>query len=90
MEAVKQWFTALENTNWLLVLDNLDDLQSFDIEDYIPSCSHGTVIITSWRPECIKQGRRGFEIYQMQPSEGIKVLMASAVRKYEDVTPDGK
>ena len=52
--------------------------------------SHGTVIITSRRPECIKQGRRGFEVYQMQPNEGIKVLMGSAVRKYEDTTLDGK
>ena len=69
---------------------NHDDLQAFDIDDYIPSCGHGTVIITSRRPECIKQGRRGFEVNQMQPSEGIKVLMASAGLRYEDATPDGK
>ena len=78
------------NTNWLLVIDNLDDLQSFDIYNYIPSCGHGTVIITSRRLECIKQGRRGLEVYQMQLSEGIKVLITSAVLKYEDLTPDGK
>ena len=89
VEAVRQWFTAPENPNWLLVFDNLDDLQSFDIDDYIPSCGHGTVIITSRRPECIKQGRRGFEVHQMQPSEGMKLLMESAVLKYEDATPDG-
>ena len=90
VKAVRQWFTASENANWLLVFDNLDDLESFDIDDYIPPCGHGTVIITSRRPECIKQGRRGFEVNQMQPSEGIKVLMASAVLKYEDATLDGK
>ena len=90
VESVRQWFIALGNTNWLLIFDNFDDLQSFDIDDYIPSCGHGTVIITSRRPECIKQGRRGFEVSQMQPSEGIKVLMTSAVLKYEDATPDGK
>ena len=90
VEAVRQWFTALENTNWLLVFDNLDDLESFDIDDYIPSCSHGTIIITSRRPECIKRGRGGLEVYHMQPSEGIKVLLTSAVLKYEDLTPDGK
>ena len=89
VKAVRHWFAAPENTKWLLVFDNLDDLQSFDIDDYIPSCDHGTVIITSRRPECIKQGCRGFEVYQMQPSEGIRLLMASAGLKYEDVTPDG-
>ena len=90
IEAVKQWFTTPGNGNWLLIFDNLDDLQSFDIDDYIPSCGHGTVIITSRRPECIKQGHRGFEVDQMQPSEGMKLLMTSAVLRYEDVTPDGK
>ena len=90
VEAVRQRFIASENTNLLLVFDNFDDLQSFDIDDYIPSCGHGTVIIKSRRPECIKQGRRGFEGYQVQPSESIKVLMTSAVLKYEDLTPDGK
>ena len=90
MEAVREWFTAPENSNWLLVFDNLDDLRSFNIDDYIPSCGHGTVIITSRRPECIKQGRRGLEVDQMQPGEGMKVLMASAVLKYEDLTPKGK
>ena len=81
VEVVRQWFTAPVNTNWLLLFDNLDDLQSFNIDNYIPSCGHGTVIITSRRPGCI---------IQMQPSEGIKVLMGSAVRKYEDTTLDGK
>ena len=90
VKAVRQWFTAPENPNWLPVFDNFDDLESFDIDDYIPPCGHGTVIITSRRPECIKQGRRGFEVNQMQPGEGIKVLVKSAVLKYEDLTPDGK
>ena len=82
VEAVREWFTAPENTKWLLVFDNLDDLQSFDIDDYIPSCGHGAVIITSRRPKCIKQGRRGFEVYQIQPSEDMKVLLTSAVQQY--------
>ena len=90
VKAVRQWFTAPENTEWLLVFDNLDDLHSFDIDDYIPSCGHGTVIITSRRPESMQQGRKGFEVNQMHPSEGMKVLMASAGLKYEDATPDGK
>jgi len=51
--SVKQWFSAPENRNWLLVFDNLDDPDLVDIEEYIPSCNHGTVIITSRRRECI-------------------------------------
>jgi len=51
--AVKQWFSAPGNTNWLLVFDNLDDPDLVNIEEYIPFCNHGTVIITSRRWECI-------------------------------------
>jgi len=53
VNAVEQWFSAPGNTNWLLVFDNLDDPDLVDIEEYIPSCNHGTVIITSRRQKCI-------------------------------------
>ncbi|KAF8468449.1 hypothetical protein BDZ91DRAFT_111539 [Kalaharituber pfeilii] len=33
INAVKEWLTAKDNTKWLLVFDNLDDLESFDIND---------------------------------------------------------
>ena len=54
VNAVKEWFSAPANTNWLLVFDNLDDPDLVDIEEYIPLCNHGTVIITSRRRECVQ------------------------------------
>ncbi|RPB23407.1 TPR-like protein [Terfezia boudieri ATCC MYA-4762] len=85
VDAVKRWFASLENTNWLLVFDNLDDLDSVDIEEYIPACNHGTVIITSRRRD-LQQGRRGFEVQQMQSIEAIQLLlMACAMPKFEDL-----
>ena len=67
VDAVKRWFALPENSNWLLVFDNLDDPDSVDIGEYIPAGNHGTVIITSRRRD-VKQGRRGFELPQMQPT----------------------
>ena len=91
VDAVKRWFSASGNTNWLLVFDNLDDLDVVDIEEYIPSCNHGTVIITSRRRESIQQGRRGFEVQQMYPAEAIQLLLrACAISKFEDLAPAGK
>jgi len=87
--AVKQWFAAKANTKWLLVIDNLDDLESFDLSDYIPQCCHGTVIITSRRPDCVRR-RRGVEVLQMQDSEAEELLVQSANRKFENLAPDGK
>ena len=90
LDAVKEWFALPDNTNWLLVFDNLDDPDSVDIGEYIPACNYGTVIITSrWRD--LQQGRRGFEVHQMQPMEAIQLLLtACAMPKFEELGPSGK
>jgi len=90
VDAIKEWFAMPENTNWLLVFDNLDDPDLVDIEGYIPECNHGTVIITSRRCE-LQQGRRGFEVNQMEPMEAMQLLLsACAMPKFEDLVPSGK
>ncbi|RPB19149.1 hypothetical protein L211DRAFT_814727 [Terfezia boudieri ATCC MYA-4762] len=87
VDAVKQWFALPENPNWLLVFDNLDDPDLVDIEEYIPACNHGTVIITSRRRD-LQQGRRGFEVQLMNPIEAIQLLLkACAMPKFEDLIP---
>jgi len=91
VDAVKRWFSATENTNWLLVFDNLDDLDSVDIEDYLPLCNHGTVIITSRRRESIQQGRRGLEVQQMHSMEAIQLLLRTClIPNFEALEPIGK
>ncbi|KAF8454215.1 P-loop containing nucleoside triphosphate hydrolase protein [Terfezia claveryi] len=88
VDSVKRWLSAPENTDWLLVFDKLDDLDLVDIEEYTPSCNHGTVIITSRRRESIQQGRRGFEVQQMHPTEAIQLLLSScSIPKFEDLVP---
>ncbi|KAF8455069.1 P-loop containing nucleoside triphosphate hydrolase protein [Kalaharituber pfeilii] len=87
VNAVKEWLTAKDNTKWLLVFDNLDDLESFDINDYIPSTPHGTVIITSRRRESI-QGRRGLEVMQMDHSEAEELLFKCAKLDLEKLPSD--
>lgn len=77
LEAVKQWFSQKENQHWLLVLDNVDELTSFDIHDFIPMASHGKVLITSRRKECICLGK-GLEVGQMLEPEGVLLLLKSA------------
>jgi len=91
VSAVKQWFSAPGNTNWLLVFDNLDDPDLVDIEKYVPSCNHGTVIITSRRRDCVRQGRRGLEVQQMHHMESIQLLLsACSIPNFEDLVPLGK
>ena len=78
VNAVKRWFALPQNSNWHLVFDNLDDPDLVDIEEYIPVCNHGTVIITSRRRD-LQQGRRGFEVQQMQPMEGMHTAATHSV-----------
>jgi len=89
VNAVRRWFNNEANTRWLLVLDNFDDLESFDLDDYTPSGRHGTVILTSRRRETL-QGRRWLEVCQMHDSEAESLLIQSANFRFEGLTPDGK
>jgi len=90
VNAVKRWCSWPENTNWLLVFDNLDYPELVDIGEYIPACNHGTVIITSRRRD-LQRGRRGLEVQQMQPMEAMELLLtACAMPKFEDLVPSGK
>ena len=47
MRLVQQWLASSKNKDWLLVLDSLDDLDSFDCRDLVPQCNHGNIIVTS-------------------------------------------
>lgn len=74
--AVKGWFCKQENTGWLLVFDNVDDLESFKISLFIPTCDHGTVIMTSRRPECVDLGAgSGIPVEEMEEADGIELLL---------------
>ena len=66
-ESVSEALQVLAATkqSWLLILDNADD-PNFDYQLYLPSGTHGAVIITSRIPECRKYGTIGAE-----PLEGL-------------------
>ena len=71
------------------MFDSLDDMESFDLGDYIPQSRYGTVIITSRRRESL-QGRRWSEVLQMHPGEAEKLLFQSVSFRFEGLTPNGK
>jgi hypothetical protein len=48
VQAVRQWLSDSAHRNWLLILDNVDDLTSYKIADYLPT-TNGHTIITSRR-----------------------------------------
>ncbi|KAF8467876.1 hypothetical protein BDZ91DRAFT_782512 [Kalaharituber pfeilii] len=86
VDAVKDLLTVKNNTEWLLVFDNLYNVESFNINDYIPSSAHGAVIITSRRCESM-QGRMGLEVQQKDNREEVELLFNSAKQKFLKPTP---
>ena len=45
------WLSRTNNSRWLLIFDSYDALDQFNIKDYFPPTSHGSIIITSRIPE---------------------------------------
>ncbi|KAJ8110230.1 hypothetical protein OPT61_g6869 [Boeremia exigua] len=48
------WLSEVDNSEWLLIIDNVDrdhrqheDIEAYDIEEYLPEADHGSVLITT-------------------------------------------
>jgi nucleoside phosphorylase len=49
------WLSIADNSDWLLVVDNVDrdnqrreeDAEAYDVEEYLPEADHGSVLITT-------------------------------------------
>ncbi|KAL7266267.1 hypothetical protein RUND412_011193 [Rhizina undulata] len=50
METVHHWLSATENRDWLLLVDNHDKPKDDQLDDLIPACDWGSVIITTRLP----------------------------------------
>jgi len=56
--AVKEWLGAQHNEQWLLVLDNYDDVDAVNIHRILPTCDNGNVIITSRKSNLQALGKK--------------------------------
>ena len=76
---VQRWLASSKNKDWLMVLDSLDDLESFDCRDLLPQCSHGTILVTSTLSDAMEVlGFRGLEISGLDLIDGCEMLLSGA------------
>jgi hypothetical protein len=59
---ISLWLSELENSRWLLIFDNYDDPDQYQIEQYYPFVAHGSIIITTRQPDRVN----GYQI-KVQP-----------------------
>jgi hypothetical protein len=77
VDAMKDWFAKEANTEWLLIFDNVDDLETFDIRDFFPKAPWGSILITTRRRD-IPISWNGIEVQEMSENEGLQLLLRCA------------
>jgi len=82
IEAFRDWLAADHNEQWLLVLDNYDDVDTVDIDRILPTCDNRTVIITSRKSNLHALGKT-VSVDEINKQSGITLLLRSA-NKAED------
>jgi len=85
--AVKEWLAAKHNEEWLLVLDNYDDVDAVDIHLLLPTCDAGNVIITS-RKNNLQMLGKTVAVDEIDEVSGIRLLVESANK--EEFMAEGK
>jgi tetratricopeptide (TPR) repeat protein/transcriptional regulator with XRE-family HTH domain len=70
VRAVKRWLSV--HTRWLLVLDNVDDLQM--IVDFLPMPAVGDILLTT-RLQALGTIAQNIEVKKMELEEGVRFLL---------------
>ncbi|KAJ7694720.1 P-loop containing nucleoside triphosphate hydrolase protein [Mycena metata] len=73
------WLTS-KVEEWLLLFDNADD-PSINLNDYIPQCNHGNIIITSRNPGLCVYAESYSLVSDMEEEDAVTLLLKSASQK---------
>jgi hypothetical protein len=76
-EAVKGWLAAKQNEDWLLILDNYDNVDAVDIYLLLPACDAGHVIITSRKSNLHDLGKT-VAVEEIDEDSGMALFLKSA------------
>ena len=79
VNAIISWFAAEDNSRWLLVFDNYDNLRNVNIFDFLHPNSSGSILITSRSPDICHIGK-GLEIQEVTEIEALEILRRGARR----------
>ncbi|KAF7368053.1 FabD/lysophospholipase-like protein [Mycena sanguinolenta] len=72
------WLTS-QVEEWLLVFDNADDPR-IDLQEFIPECDHGNIIITSRNPGLSVHAGSESLVSDMEEQDAVALLLQSAAQ----------
>ncbi|KAK1453484.1 hypothetical protein CMEL01_05143 [Colletotrichum melonis] len=84
--ALLQWLSReeeQESRRWLLVFDNVDDLDNLDVSRFFPRVPWGHILITSRRKEARRLGHQ-VEVGMMEEEEAVTLLKNCSGRRGDD------
>ncbi len=84
VEAVKDWLET--HTNWLLVMDNADDLLL--ARSFFPSANHGRILLTTRSQFAGDIGAKLIEVDKMISEDGLQFLLRRAHPDEPAITPE--
>lgn len=77
--SVKRWLSKQENSNWLMVFDNADDLSSVSLGKFFPAVSWGHIVVTSRDQNAIGGlTEQGFSVGPIGSLDAMTILMDKA------------
>ena len=81
--AVKSWLALADNTDWLLVIDNVEDLDcDYSLQDIIPKCDHGAILVTTTQLDTASiLGALNVEVGTIDKDAGAAILRRRFKRK---------
>ncbi|KAL7271558.1 hypothetical protein RUND412_005683 [Rhizina undulata] len=80
---VHTWLAAEENRGWLLLVDNHDKAEVEGLEELIPTCDWGSVLVTTRCPSLNIFGEL-VDVEEIGAEAGLELLLKSSVKiKYE-------
>lgn len=75
-ESVRRWLSDIRHSDWLLIFDNADDLESVCVSDWFPNITWGHIIITSRDESAIGLvGQSGSSLEPLSPLEAVTLLL---------------
>lgn len=75
-DCLKSWLSLEENSSWLMIIDNVDDLESYDFRTILPSTVWGSILITSRRAD-LAINWKSIEVAGMDEPDALELLSQS-------------
>ena len=79
IKAVIAWLSKEASGHWLLIFDNVDDLERVSLYDFIPTIVVGRILITSRNHEIVSFANGiGRKVPSLSESDGLQLLLRKA------------